>query len=420
MSVTARSAVQTSRPRSLLVFVGLAGLALANACVVSEQMTDEGGRICTPQSYVYCNCRDGSRGTKRCRDDARTFDECTTGQDGVCEEVIGPDTNHPLGPNPPPPPVKPTNPLESCPGQPTAVAATGMLALSGDTRGATDNFRGRTGACAAGGGGGDHVYRLQPTATGRLSVKVQGEADLNPTVYLRTTCSDEATQVACAETTPAGGLEQLRHNVVPTKEYFLVVDGASGSAGKYTLTLELTAGGFCGDGAIDIDEACDDGNKVELDGCSNDCRRLEGDPMTANGCPGQPVDVWPGRQVSGLGSTTAYGNLWTKTGTGCAVSPYDVNANAEHVYAVTPHGSGSLSVTLTPTLGADLMLVARTTCADPTTQGAGMCAQGALEGGTENMTIPVENGQPVYVAVEGAGNVTAQNRGAYTISFSLP
>lgn len=396
-------------------------VTFAQGCF-GDNTAESEARICTPGAYVFCRCADRAEGTKLCKD-GKAFEACTTGAGGECAggEIDDPDTGKPVDengeiiqPEPEPEPKPVTNALDTCPGKPTAVGQ-GEIVIEGDTTGAADDLKGKPGACTAGSGGPDHVYRLQPTATGNLSIKVQGQDAMNPTVYLRTSCEDEASQVACGETTGAGGLEQFQYNVVTGKEYFLVVDGASGSAGKYTVTLKLTPGSFCGDGKVDTNEACDDGNKVEGDGCSNSCQKVDGDPATANGCPGQPVHVWPGRTVTGTGSTTPFGNTWTKTGSSCTVSQNNLNVASEHVYEVTAHAAGNLVVTMTPEATQNLMLVARTTCADPASQGGGMCANTGSAGQVETMTFPVQNGQKVYVAVDGVLSA----KGTYDVSFKI-
>ncbi|MBX3189792.1 MAG: DUF4215 domain-containing protein [Labilithrix sp.] len=400
---------------AIAIFVGAQGCSAT---------TEAGGKSrCTPGANVFCRCA-GTRaeGTKLCKEDGAGFEACTTGG-GVCEGGEDESTANgedELNPGPEEEPVKeeagpPGSPVESCPGKPTALGTAEMI-IDGDTTGAKDDLKGAPGACVVGGGGADHVYRLTPTGSGSLSVKVQGTGAFNPTVYLRTACDDESSQVRCSETTGAGGLEQFTHNVVTGQDYYLVVDGASGSAGKYKLTMKLTTGSFCGDGKVDANEACDDGNKTENDGCSNSCQQVNGDPTTGNGCPGHPVSVWPGRTVTGTGSTTPYGNTFTKTGSSCTVSESNLNAASDHIYEITPRGTGNLKVTLTPTdPTVNLMLVARRTCTDHQSQAANMCANSGAAGAVETMTFPVTSGQKVYVAAEGV----LAAKGAYTIKYEL-
>ncbi|MDB4944044.1 MAG: Multiple EGF-like-domain protein 3 precursor [Labilithrix sp.] len=411
-----------------MTFRSLLGLALTGAALFagvgtqgcsSTTSASDTGVHCTPGAYVFCRCADKGEGTKLCRPDGVSFEACATGAAGECvggEDITDPQTGEPVDPpdDKDSGTVTPTAKVDACPGQPTAVSSTALV-TEGDTTGAADKAKGKPGACTAGGGGPDHIYHLQPTATGALAIKVQGLGTLNPTVYLRSSCEDEASQLSCAETTGPGGAEQLRYEVVTGRDYYLFVDGASGSAGKYAVDLKLTPGPVCGDMKIDTGEACDDGNKVDGDGCSPGCNAVNGDPASGGSCPGQAVHVWPGRSVSGTGSTVGYVNTFTKTGSSCTVSASDLNTSFDHVYAVTAHGAGTLKVTLTPESAFNAMLVARRTCADAATQGTDMCANAGSNGAVETMSFPVTSGQTVYVAADG---VLGQ-KGTYSIKFEL-
>jgi cysteine-rich repeat protein len=372
-------------------------------------------RMCTQGAYVFCRCADRTPGTKLCVD-GKKFGECSTDGAGACVggEIDDPDTGKPVT-EPDPIDPGPGNPLEACPGKSTAVAPGPDIVIDGDLAGAKDDAKGRAGgACAAGSGGPDHVYKLQPTGTGSLNIRVQGMGGLNPTAYLRTACEDEDAQAACAPPIAQDATVTLNTNVVLGREYFLVVDGASASSGKYKITMKLTTGSFCGDGQVDSNEACDDGNKTEGDGCSNDCRRVIGDPSTAASCPGHAVHVWSGQTVMGSGSTTSSGNTFTNTGTSCTTSASNLNASPDHVYEVTAHAAGTLVVTATPVeSNFNVQLVGRSTCATYTTQNG--CANSESLGVAETMSIAVANNQKVYVAVDG----TVGSRGSYNITFRI-
>ena len=314
------------------------------------------------------------------------------------------------------PPATP-NALDSCPGKSTAVQPDVDIKLEGDTSTATGDRKGRQGACAVGAGAGDHIYRLIPSGSGSLDVKVQGSDGLDPVAYVRTTCADEESQVSCGPPS-ANKLAQFKLNVTTGKEYYLVIDGASASAGKYVANLKLTTGSFCGDGKVDPNEACDDGNKVEDDGCSNDCKKVNGNPTSGGACPGHRVDVWTGQTVTGTGSTNSYGNAWNAPSQACDVN--GTNNFQDHVYEVTPHATGNLVVTLSaPPVGAlpNLMLAARRTCTSATSATANMCANNGGAGAGETMTFSVTKDTKVYVAVDGGG--ATNNKGDYSISFKL-
>jgi cysteine-rich repeat protein len=409
---------------SVAAFVGL--LAGTQACTSNGAKED---RICTPGANVFCRCADRSQGTKLCSDDGTKFaSACSTNADrSECAggEIDDPNTGKDVDDDGNPvgddqgssgsSGTTPTSsPLESCPGKSTAIQPNIEVKIDGDTTGAKDDAKGKAGACAQGSGGADHVYRLIPSGSGSIDIKVQGSGGMNPLWYVRSTCNDEASQVVCAPAGP-GSLAAQKLSVVTGREYFLYIDGASGSAGKYTVTAKLTTGTFCGDGQVDSGEACDDGNKTEADGCSNDCQKLT-DAATANGCPGQAVHVWQGKTVSASGTTIGKGNSFTKTGTSCTVSTSDLNASPEYVYEVTPHVTGSLVVTLTPRDATfNAQIVARRTCADPGSQGAGMCANLASAGGVETATFSVTNNEKVYVAIDGA----VGSKGAFDVTFKI-
>jgi len=399
------------------LFVGTQGCSALSADATKED------RVCTPGAYVFCRCADRAEGTKLCKNDGKTFEACSTDGSGECAggEIEDPDTGKEVDENGDPKDPgddkienKNGSPIEACPGKSTAISPNVEVKIEGDTTGAKDDGKGKAGACAQGSGGADHVYHLIPSGTGSIDIKVQGSGGMNPLWYVRSTCTDEASQVVCAPA-GAGAIASQKVSVVTGRDYYLFVDGASGSAGKYTVTAKLTTGAFCGDGKVDTNEACDDGNKTEGDGCSNDCQKVS-EAATANGCPGQAVHVWPGKTVAGSGTTIGKGNSFTKTGTSCTVSANDLNVSPEYVYEVTPHSTGNLVVTLTPReAGFNAQIVARRTCADPASQQAGMCANSASAGAVETATFAVTKDEKVFVAVDGA----LGSKGEFDVTFKI-
>lgn len=406
-------------------------MIIAQGCSIVEGTDTSDAKVCDPGARVFCRCADKTPGTKRCRSDSRTYDACVTSTTGECVggEIEDPMSNEPIedfdpdaqtdgGATPS------AGSLDACPGKATAVKVGTDVVLEGDTTTATEDRRGRSGgACALGAGSKDHVYRLTPSSTGALDVRVQGEGSFSPIAYLRSTCADENAQVSCGAATPAK-LSQLKLNVVAGKDYFLFVDGASFGAGAYEATVKLSAGGFCGDGVVSDGEACDDGNKEENDGCSNSCKQVNGNPTSGGTCPGHPVDVWPGQTVTGSGSTSGYGNTWSTPGSSyCGLAgegTKGTNSYSDHVYSVTPHASGNLVVKIdAPATGpfGNHMIVARRACETIGTETA-LCANNASIGETETLTIAVEKDKTLFVAIDGGG--VTSNKGDYTVSFRLP
>ncbi len=406
-----------------LVWSGIGAAFLAAIACTGGNADGRVERLCTPGNFVFCRCADRTPGTKLCREDGLSFEPCTTGQEGVCkgEEVIDPPKEEP-----PPkkeedasvtPPVS-VNPLDACPGKSTAVQPSVDITLQGSTVTAVQDRQGKQpGACAVGVGANDHIYRLIPSGKGSLTIKVQGSEGLDPVAYVRTSCDNDRAQAACAAPTP-NKLVQLKLNVMTGRDYFLVVDGASSSVGKYVATLRLTPGSFCGDGQVDDGEACDDGNNNDDDGCSSDCKKVSGNPAAGGACPGHPVHVWSGQTVTGTGSTLSYGNSFNAPSSTCDTT--GTNGYQDHVYEVTPHATGNLVVALSlAPAGAlpNLMLHARRTCATMASVTSAMCANQNGAGLGETMTFPVTANTKVFVAVDGGG--VTNNKGDYAISFKI-
>jgi cysteine-rich repeat protein len=400
-----------------VLFIGSVVIA-SPACGILDgdaEATDE--MICTPDANVFCKCADLTKGTKRCRDDGKSFEACRTEATGECigGEIEDPDT----GKNPDLiDGVEPGSALDKCPGKSTTAQPNVAFTLEGETTLATVDRAGREGACAVGTGAKDHVYDIIPSGSGSLEIKVAGKGGFSPIAYLRTTCDDQQSQIACAP--PASNATAtFRTAVVTGKHYFLIVDGTSGSTGGYTVTGKLTTGSFCGDGKVDKDEACDDGNKIsDTDGCSNDCKRITGNPPSGGSCPGHPVDIWPTRFVTGTGSTTVYGNSWSTPDQTC--NKAGSNDYQDHIYAVTPHATGILLVTLTaPPAGtlANLMLSARKKCDDPSSQTDGMCTNTGGTSAGETLRVPVTSGDTIYIAVDGGASTN--NKSDYSIRFEI-
>ncbi len=410
----------------LISAVAMMGVWIATQGCSGSTATNE-DNLCTPGAYVFCKCADKAEGTKLCKDDGQSFEKCTTSASGECVggEIPDPKTGDPV--NPPDDVVEPdddagttpANPLNGCPGKSQALTPGADIKLEGDTKTATGDRKGKTGACAVGTGANDHVYHLIPSGTGSLEVKVQGVDGLDPLAYVRTTCEDAETQAACAPPLQTK-LVTMKLNVATGKDYYLFIDGASGTAGKYVANLKLTTGSFCGDGQVDSNEACDDGNKTEDDGCSNDCKKVNGNPTSGGACPGHPVHVWAGQTVTGTGSTNPYGNTWNApSSSSCSIDTTGTNTYQDHVYEVTPHASGNLVVTVSaPPTGTlpNFMISARRACTTVGTDKT-LCKNDASIGGSETLTVPVTNGQPLFVAIDGGG--VSSNKGDYSISFKV-
>ena len=91
----------------------------------------------------------------------------------------------------------------------------------------------------------------------------------------------------------------------------------------------------CGNGKVDTDESCDDGNAISGDGCSASCEP-DGTPAEASACPGQAVTVWPGKTTTLSGTTGGFEDHFTSS---CAAS-----TGADRRYVIEPSTDGNLTI----------------------------------------------------------------------------
>lgn len=342
--------------RRVLVSIALAG-GLALACSSGDPTIEDDGKICTPGTNVVCKCANLETGTKLCNDDGTGYaTPCNINGSEACPGGELPEpgsssgrTSSSGGSGAIP---------DACPGTLVAVPPGTPIALQGNTKTGEDDAKG-TEACAAGEGASDHVYRVVPAGRGDLKITVRSvDAAYAPVAYLRRGDCESGAQIACAAAGANQGTE-LNVKVVENEPYWLVIDGAAGpeGAGQYEVSLSLTAGTFCGDAVADPGEVCDDGNNVDGDGCSADCKSFSGNPASAVQCPGQPIHLWlNGGSTSseGTGSTSAAKlvgarNDFSSLASNCSTAPVGTTTSNEHVYDLVAHGNGDLLVELSRT-----------------------------------------------------------------------
>jgi cysteine-rich repeat protein len=384
--------------------LGALSLLVATRVVVGCGSSSDGtgGRLCTPDAYVFCRCADFSEGTKQCAADGLSFGEC-----GPC---VPADDSAPLEDTLPPPDdtlpppddvASDADPSTSCPGKIVAVDGTKDTEITDTTATSSATLVGG-GACAVG-VSKERVYAIIPTASGKLTVQMLGDAGMDPTLYVRDGDCATGKQLACAETTGDAGLETLNVNVLTGHTYYVVADSKAGTEGSFLLSLHLAPGPFCGDGKVDTGEGCDDANKVAADGCGNACIP-EGDPTGANACPGLAAHVWPGKTLTFDGSTLPYPNSYASSG--CSGTGQD------RVYAVTSHVTGTMTVKITASWGTgSALLYAR---AAPCDTGAELACVNKTKTPPDTITFPVKDGSTYSVFVDGYNG----GKGTFTLSLS--
>jgi cysteine-rich repeat protein len=100
---------------------------------------------------------------------------------------------------------------------------------------AGDNSHGAAffqGNCAAF-GGHEQVFTFTPAQAGTLTLVLASSIDLG--LYVRTTCADAASEVACTDLAPGGANESVSVPVQPGVPLTVVVDSSLGEAGPFTL-----------------------------------------------------------------------------------------------------------------------------------------------------------------------------------------
>jgi cysteine-rich repeat protein len=167
----------------------------------------------------------------------------------------------------------------------------------------------------------------------------------------------------------------------------------------------------CGDGRVDVGEACDDGNEVDGDGCSTatDSQRgcePDGSPASGDSCPGQEVILWKGVPVAFGGSTAGYKHdhaSWCDEWT----------TGPDRVYGVTPKADGVVTVDATIASGFKVVIAIRQG-ACTTAEREPLCE--VKDGTPFKGVIPVKKDEPIFIFVEGRETGVA---GAFSLELDL-
>lgn len=117
-------------------------------------------------------------------------------------------------------------------------ATTATSTQSGDTTGGTALF---AGSCSGGLGALEQVFAYTAPTEGLLNLKLASGTDQG--VYVRGTCDDPATEIACADGVVGGQIESIYFPVASGAALSIFVDGFFSplEAGPYDLVLDLIA-----------------------------------------------------------------------------------------------------------------------------------------------------------------------------------
>ncbi len=159
----------------------------------------------------------------------------------------------------------------------------------------------------------------------------------------------------------------------------------------------------CGDGFVDLPERCDDANTVDGDGCSATCQ-IEGDTCAAPWLvTGDPVT-----HGFTVGSTTL--GIGADYDLDCTLS----SKNGDRFFEYTAPVRGNYRFEVSGSF--DTALGVMSTCGDPTTELA--CVETGSAGAVDAVTMELQQGQTVYVVVDGYGTTTV-NEGTFTLVGSV-
>ncbi len=219
---------------------------------------------------------------------------------------------------------------------------------------------------------GQRLWLFTAPQTGRYTFLVDpSEPDDLAFLVRRSSCTNDGDDV-CIDAGLRGDTELTALGLAQGETLFLLVGGyGAQDQGGYSLGIGADS---CGNGAVQGDEQCDDGNWDAGDGCTPDCRN-------------ENCSVPAVAQVGWLAGDT-FGRI-DETDSRCA-------AGEEEAWSFTPNVSAMLDLRLISF--RDQAVSVRTTCSDTATELG--CADVQLGGLDEVLSVPVEEGVPVTILVE--------------------
>lgn len=379
----------------LIVSSVVLGIVAAVACKKSDEGTPS-GVSCKPGSRTICLCPNKDKGTWVCNPGGNGYGPCELAE-GVSCPGTSPDGD--AG--------------DPCAGTNVSLTETEQ-SFTDDTSGGDAIFKGLD-ACSNTNDGKEKVYILTSAKDGKATVRVEPGSGFDASVYVRSDTCGKGSQVACSETGGAGKTESVTFNVTAGTAYTVVVDGTANSSGTYKVAFSLGTGA-CGNNTVDKGETCDDGNTSDGDGCNATCTKADGDPAPSvgNDCPGQPVHVWD-NATSATGTFASYANNQESTGCPLIGGVPPGQTQPEHLYAVTAHKSGMLTVAATTTDATfDFALYARSNCSNAASELK--CSDIGDQGEGETINFPVTDGQTYTVIIDGVNSGTQV---PYTLTFAI-
>ena len=209
-------------------------------------------------------------------------------------------------------------------------------------------------------------------------------------VYLRQDCTNASSEISCvsSEEDFAEGAPVLQYELAPSLNYTLVFDAIDGfDAADFEAPFTLESLYVCGDGFLDPNEACDDGNVDDGDFCSSVCT------ITEPSCFSIPELPLGKGETPFLAGTVELSSSCNANG----------SADPERTFWFTAPAAGTLTVSVNST-ATNLWLSTRLDVGEvgcPTSEFS--CIQQGIIGSPVSELIPLLAEQRVLVMVEGYG-----------------
>lgn len=221
---------------------------------------------------------------------------------------------------------------------------------AGDTAMGTGVF---SGTCAGGGAAKERVYVYTPAATGELKLALSSM--WNHGLYIRSTCDDKATEVACANSAVGAAPEAISIGLSAGAPICVFVDGSAGpkDAGAFFLASSFTPA-LCGDDKVTLPEECDDGELLVMDGCDAGCKFVAQAETEANNDAMSADAVFEGKVKASI--TPAAESDWFKVVVSGPMSVITATTGASNGSSCQPAGGPMGIDTEVEIVGADGMM----------------------------------------------------------------
>lgn len=264
----------------------------------------------------------------------------------------------------------------------------------------------------------DAVYTFVAPYDGWVSAKAK--ASFNVLLDFRSDCLLESatgagTSILCSRADGGNGEESIGAGIVAGKTYYFVVEGSAANANKegvYTLDVTTTPA-VCGNGVIDGNETCDDGARVNGDGCNANCL-LEATPATRTSCTtAEAVTLTETATGSGVFAGSVYGGNWNLPGGGSFAAPC-TSAGKEAYFTIIAPIDGVVSATTNGSFNTSLGV--RPACPPNTGTGVLACADRESSNGSEHVSFSAKAGTKYWLIVDAP---TLKDLGSFTLDVTL-